>query len=153
MKRLTILILAIFLSAQGFSQIQSVKAGFIFIPQVTNITSFDFNKMEVETPLLSNVIISTKKTYHNFCYVWGNNALVIVNGWVYHPQEKQDLYLVTSKNFASPGGNIMIAWEIELAKGNAWGAVEVGTAWDKWDKPIVNLSLTIPFYLDIWKRK
>jgi len=135
----------------GF-KLQQINAGFIFIPQVTNVASFDFNKMEIATPLLSNINFITTKTYHNLCYAWGANALVMVNGWIYHPEGKQDLYLVTSKNFSSPGGDILLAWETQLANGNAWGAIEVGTSWYKPDELIINLSLTIPFQTTIWKR-
>lgn len=155
MKTLLILICCAFFTIPGFSQLTEIKGGFILNPQVSSEGTIDFNKLQISVPLLSNIVFVTPKTYHNICYVWGANALVLVNGWVYHPKGKQDIYLVTSKNFGSRGGNVMIAWETELLNGNTsvWGAIEVGTTWHKADKLLVNLCLTIPFQATIWKKK
>jgi len=155
MKRLVIIIYCMVFSICCYSQITEIKGGFILNPQASSAGKIDFNKIQVSVPLLSNINFITPKTYHNICYVWGANALVLVNGWVYHPKGKQDIYVVTSKNFTTSGGNIMLAWETELTNGNTsvWGAIEVGTSWDKRDEVLINLCLTIPFQATIWKKK
>ncbi|MEI6118957.1 MAG: hypothetical protein WCP92_07220 [bacterium] len=155
MKKLVIIIYCMVFPGYCFSQITEIKGGFILNPQVSSAGEIDFNKMQVSVPLLSNINFITPKTYHNICYVWGANALVLVNGWIYHPKGKQDIYLVTSKNLATSGGNVMIAWETELTNGNVsvWGAIEVGTSWNKRDQLLINLCLTMPFQASIWKKK
>jgi hypothetical protein len=152
MKKIFIILILLVSFFESYSQ--EIKGGFIFIPQATSVGKLDFNKIEVSTPLLSNIVFITPKTYHNFCYVWGANAFVLVNGFVYHPEGKRDFYLVTSKNLGKSGGNIMLAWETELLNGNTqvWLAIEAGTSWETWDKLVVNLSLTIPFQTTIWKK-
>jgi len=154
MKKIFVLFAMVIITINCFGQLQKINAGFIFIPQV-DVASGDFTKMKPEYALLSNINLITKKTYHNFCYAWGANALIVVNGWVYDSSGKQDIYLVLTKNFSTSGGNVLIAWEYELTSGPipSYLAIEVGTSWEKWDKPIVNLSLTIPFDVSIWKKK
>ena len=145
------------------SFLQKITVGFILDPQVNvaldKTTPIDFTSMKVNVALFNNINFITKHTYHNICYVWGGNALVMVNGWFYmdkHNKENhnQDIYLVLSKNFSKPGGNILIAWEHELPVPiSAYGAIEVGTSWDKRNNLLMNLCLTIPFNIKIWERK
>lgn len=156
MKKIIALLILSFAFITSYSQIQEVKAGLIFVPQATtNGRSFDLNNMDVVTPLLGNVLVVTKKSYHNICYVLGGNALVLVNGLFYNEKKDQDVYFVFTKNFANSGGNLLFAWEIQLTEGPipAWFAIEVGTSWETWDTSIFNLSLTIPFNRTIWKNK
>lgn len=152
MKNFCIILIVLTLGTKSFAQIQKIKAGFIFVPQV-DLSSGDFTKMKVYTPLLSNINFITKKTYHNICYVWEKNKLVVVNGWMYN--SKQDIYLVLTKNLSTSGGNVMIAWEQELTDGpiSSYIAIEIGTPWDTFNRLLVNLSLTIPFDITIWGEK
>ena len=136
------------------SFIQKITGGLILVPQV-DLASGDLSRMKVGLALLSNINFITAHTYHNVCYAWGGNALIMVNGWMYTKAKNQDIYLVLSKNFSKPGGNILIAWEHELTSGPipSYAAIEVGTSWDKRDNLLVNLCLTIPFNLSLREKK
>ncbi|MEI6773385.1 MAG: hypothetical protein WCL18_00695 [bacterium] len=139
--------------------LQKVKVGFVLDPQVNvaldKSTPIDFTSMPVNLALFTNINFITKHTYHNLCYAWGGNAVILVSGWVYNKKQNQDIYLVLSKNFSKPGGNILIAWEHELTSGliTTYGAIEVGTPWNTCDKLLVNLCLTIPVNIQIWGKK
>lgn len=163
MKKITlfIIVLVAFAMSTAFGQdtikksfVQKITGGLILVPQV-DLASGDLSKMKVDLALLTNINFITKRTYHNLCYAWGGNALVMVNGWFYEKKQNQDIYLVLSKNFSQPGGNILIAWEHELTSGTipSYAAIEVGTSWDKRDNLLVNLCLTIPFNLSLWEKK
>ncbi len=154
MKRLIVIIIVLAFATNGFAQIQKIKAGCIFIPNV-DLSSGNFAKMKPEFALLSNVNFITKHSYHNLCYVWGANAFVLVNGWVYDPNGKQDIYFVFSKNLSASGGNAKIAWEQELTDGPipSYLAFEIGTPWNAWNKLLINFSLTIPIDAKVWIKK
>lgn len=162
MRKIPLFIIIISFAANVFGQdtikksfFQNITSGMILVPQV-DLSSGDLSRMKLDVALLSNINIITNYTYHNLCYAWGGNALILVNGWFYVKEKKnQDIYLVLSKNFSTPGGNILIAWEYELTSGAipSYAAIEVGTSWDQRNNLLVNLCLTIPFNLSVWEKK
>lgn len=162
MRKIPLFIIIISFAANVFGQdtikksfFQNITSGMILVPQV-DLSSGDLSRMKLDVALLSNINIITNYTYHHLCYAWGGNALILVNGWFYVKEKKnQDIYLVLSKNFSTPGGNILIAWEYELTSGAipSYAAIEVGTSWDQRNNLLVNLCLTIPFNLSVWEKK
>ena len=158
---LFIVIMVTFSTGNSFGQdtikrsfIQKISTGLILVPQV-DLSSGNLNNMEVDVALLTNINVVTSHTYHNLCYAWGGNSLILVNGWMYTKKRNQDIYLVLTKNFSKPGGNILIAWEYELTSGHipSYVAIEIGTSWNKRDALLFNLCLTIPFNVTIWNKR
>lgn len=148
------LIIVITLLVLGNCYAQELKGGFL-VSASAGGQNFDADSLKVSLGLLSNVVYSTPKTYHNLAYAWGANSLLMINGWMYTEKKNQDVYVVTGKRLSKSGGYLGIGWEYELKNGNfvALGFVEVGTDWYLFDKPSYRIGLIAPISVSLWKKK
>jgi hypothetical protein len=67
--------------------------------------------------LFPNICVVTNKTYHNFLYGFGNNALRNVNGYFLNSNKDLGLYVAIGKNLSSQGGYTSLGIEKTVKAG------------------------------------
>jgi len=147
--------LACFLSETCFAQeggLQKIAFGTVFASSGSMKLSDKVYPFDLGYNLSPNVIFITGKTFHNFLYGFGNNAIRTVNG--YFPKKNIDIYVVFQKSTTSKGGYTSLGIEKMIKAGdvNFFIFTEVGRTFN----PYLN-TITIGMHANIqtpiWKRK
>lgn len=152
MKKVVLMSVLICLLSFKYSYAQQLRLGFFVVPSASAVGS---DPLTVSTGVFTFAGLATEKTYHNLVYAWGNNSIMIINGWKYTKSGNQDLYLVFSKNLSKNGGYLGIGWEYAMTNGSftAFPFIELGTNWSEFKKPIYTIGIILPVSKTLWKKK
>jgi len=157
MKKITLIIilitttLSLFAQTQDSKGIQKVTFGAVYAVSANTVLEKEIKPFTLGHNLSLNLCVVTRKTYHNFLYGFGNNAVRMVNGYLF--KKDLGLYTIFSENLGSRGSYVSVGVEQVVKAGdiNFFLFAEVGTKINPVTK-LVTLGFHANIQKPLWRR-